>query len=79
MHHLYALRQHALDAVLKDRMGVPVEQPRPPPGRSRRVEAGGIVADVDGGDRFLNTGEILAGSPKVFEALRRALPKVSVG
>jgi myo-inositol-1(or 4)-monophosphatase len=40
------------------------------------VEAGGIVADVNGGDRFLDTGEILAGSPKVFEALRRALPGV---
>jgi myo-inositol-1(or 4)-monophosphatase len=39
------------------------------------VEAGGMVADIKGGDDFLHTGEIVAGSPRVFDALRRALPK----
>jgi myo-inositol-1(or 4)-monophosphatase len=38
------------------------------------VEAGGMVADFDGREEFLHTGEIIAGTPRVFEALRRALP-----
>jgi len=38
------------------------------------VEAGGLVADFDGREEFLQTGEIIAGTPRVFEALRRALP-----
>ena len=39
-------------------------------------EAGGIVSDAAGGDRWLKTGDIVAGSPKVqaamLERLRRA-------
>jgi myo-inositol-1(or 4)-monophosphatase len=38
------------------------------------VEAGGLVADFAGGEDFLNNGEIIAGTPRVFDALRRALP-----
>ncbi len=43
------------------------------------VEAGGMVADIGGGDDFLRTGEIVAGAPRVFDALRRALPKATAG
>ncbi|MGD8378545.1 MAG: inositol monophosphatase family protein [Gammaproteobacteria bacterium] len=35
-------------------------------------EAGGMVGDLRGGD-FLQTGDILAGNPKVFTALHKAL------
>ena len=38
------------------------------------VEAGGRVADLQGSDRFFETGEIVAGSPRVFDALIKALP-----
>jgi myo-inositol-1(or 4)-monophosphatase len=38
------------------------------------VEAGGLVADFDGREDFFRTGEIIAGAPRVFDALRRALP-----
>jgi myo-inositol-1(or 4)-monophosphatase len=34
-------------------------------------EAGGAVTDFDGGDRFLERGNILAGAPGVAEGLRR--------
>ncbi len=36
-------------------------------------EAGGIVGDMFGGSEFLQTGNIVAGSPKVFQAMVRIL------
>jgi len=36
-------------------------------------EAGGIVGDFAGGDRYLETGNIVAGSPKVFADLVRTI------
>jgi myo-inositol-1(or 4)-monophosphatase len=36
-------------------------------------EAGGIVGDFAGGDRYLDTGNIVAGSPKLFADLIRTL------
>ncbi|MGH9382082.1 MAG: inositol monophosphatase family protein [Thermoanaerobaculia bacterium] len=36
-------------------------------------EAGGVVTDLDGGDRQLATGNVLAGSPRVHAAMRGVL------
>jgi myo-inositol-1(or 4)-monophosphatase len=36
-------------------------------------EAGGMVGDMSGGSGFLQTGNILAGSPKVYQAMLRIL------
>jgi myo-inositol-1(or 4)-monophosphatase len=36
-------------------------------------EAGGLVSDLRGGEDYLKTGNIVAGSPKVFAALVRTL------
>jgi myo-inositol-1(or 4)-monophosphatase len=36
-------------------------------------EAGGLVADPDGEDRFLESGDICAATPKIFPALLQAL------
>jgi len=36
-------------------------------------EAGGIVTDIGGGDRYLETGNIIAGGPKHHHALLRAI------
>ena len=36
-------------------------------------EAGGIVGDFAGGDRYLDTGNIVAGSPKLFADLVRTI------
>lgn len=36
-------------------------------------EAGGIVGDFAGGDRYLETGNVVAGSPKLFADLVRTL------
>ena len=33
-------------------------------------EAGGVVADVDGGDRWLDAGHIVAAGPRLFEVIR---------
>jgi myo-inositol-1(or 4)-monophosphatase len=33
-------------------------------------EAGGLVSDLDGGDRYLETGNVIAGGPGVFAELR---------
>jgi myo-inositol-1(or 4)-monophosphatase len=42
-------------------------------------EAGGLISDFGGGDDFLDTGNVVAGSPKVFKAMlqtiRPHLPK----
>ena len=32
-------------------------------------EAGGLVGDFNGGHQFLETGNIVAGSPKIFKAV----------
>ncbi len=32
-------------------------------------EAGGLVGDLEGGHRFLDTGQIVAGNPRIFKAL----------
>jgi myo-inositol-1(or 4)-monophosphatase len=36
-------------------------------------EAGGFVSDLVGGESFLETGNVVAGNPKVFKALLQAL------
>ncbi len=36
-------------------------------------ESGGLVSDIAGGERFLDTGNIVAGSPKVFKAMLQSL------
>jgi myo-inositol-1(or 4)-monophosphatase len=36
-------------------------------------EAGGLVADPDGEDGFLESGDICAATPKIFSALLQAL------
>jgi myo-inositol-1(or 4)-monophosphatase len=36
-------------------------------------EAGGFVSDLVGGETFLETGNVVAGNPKVFKALLQAL------
>ncbi len=33
------------------------------------LEAGGLVSDIRGGEDYLNTGDIIAGNPKIFKAL----------
>lgn len=36
-------------------------------------EAGGLVSDFDGGEDYLETGNVVAGSPKVFNAMLKAI------
>lgn len=36
-------------------------------------EAGGLVSDVHGGDDFLKSGDVVAGTPKVFKSLLQAI------
>jgi myo-inositol-1(or 4)-monophosphatase len=36
-------------------------------------EAGGLVADIAGGERYLDTGNIVCGNPKVFKAMLQTL------
>lgn len=33
------------------------------------LEAGGLVSDIKGGEDYLNTGDIIAGNPKIFKAI----------
>lgn len=41
-------------------------------------EAGGLVGDADGGEDYLNTGNIVCGNPKIFKALLQLIkPKVA--
>lgn len=40
-------------------------------------EAGGVVSDLDGGDRFLESGNILAGAPGVHVELLRCAARVT--
>ena len=37
------------------------------------TEAGGLVADPQGGQDFMDSGDIVAGTPKVFAQLLQAL------
>ncbi len=36
-------------------------------------EAGGLVADMDGGQDFLESGNVAAGNPRIFEELLKTL------
>lgn len=36
-------------------------------------EAGGLVGDLQGGENYLQTGDIVAGNPKIFKALLQAV------
>jgi len=36
-------------------------------------EAGGLVGDFDGGDRYLQTGNVVAASPKLFKAMVKSI------
>ena len=36
-------------------------------------EAGGIVTDIDGTDGYLETGNIVAGTVKIYEAMLKIL------
>ena len=36
-------------------------------------EAGGLVADFSGGQRFLETGNIVTGNPKIFKAMLKSI------
>jgi myo-inositol-1(or 4)-monophosphatase len=38
-------------------------------------EAGGTICDLDGGDRYLVSGNVLAGSPEVLRELQRAVAR----
>ena len=42
-------------------------------------EAGGLVGDPLGGERYLKTGDIVAGTPKVFKAMLQTLSPVVKG
>ena len=36
-------------------------------------EAGGLISDIYGGDDFLTSGDVVAGTPKVFKALLQTI------
>lgn len=36
-------------------------------------EAGGLVSDIDGGENYLDSGDLIAGTPKVFKALSQKI------
>lgn len=36
-------------------------------------EAGGLISDLQGGDNFLNQGDLVAGTPKVFKSLLQTI------
>lgn len=40
------------------------------------TEAGGLISDFQGSDDFLKSGDVVAGTPKVFKALLQALSPV---
>ena len=42
-------------------------------------EAGGLVADFEGEDQFLDKGMILAANPKIFNQMIQALKKIRQG
>jgi myo-inositol-1(or 4)-monophosphatase len=42
-------------------------------------EAGGFVSDLRGGDRYLESGDILAGNPRIHSAMMQVLKKTGFG
>jgi myo-inositol-1(or 4)-monophosphatase len=40
-------------------------------------EAGGLIADLEGGENYLHQGDIIAGTPKVFKSLFQTLAPVN--
>jgi myo-inositol-1(or 4)-monophosphatase len=43
------------------------------------LEAGGLVADFEGGENFLESGAVVAGTPKVFAPLMAIVQKSAHG
>lgn len=41
-------------------------------------EAGGLVGDIEGGENYLETGNIVAGNPKIFKALLQVIKAQSI-
>jgi len=39
------------------------------------LEAGGLVADFEGGENFMDSGALVAGTPKVFAPLMAIVQK----
>ena len=37
------------------------------------LEAGGFVSDLIGGERYMETGNVVAGNPKVFKAMLQTI------
>jgi myo-inositol-1(or 4)-monophosphatase len=37
------------------------------------LEAGGFVSDLIGGERYMDTGNVVAGNPKVFKAILQTI------
>ncbi len=37
------------------------------------VEAGGLVGDLEGNDRFMQSGNLVAGTPKIFAQLLQVI------
>ena len=40
-------------------------------------EAGGRISDFEGGDGFLDSGNVVAGSPKIYAALSKLLAPIA--
>jgi myo-inositol-1(or 4)-monophosphatase len=41
------------------------------------TEAGGLISDMDGGNNYANSGDIVCGTPKVFKAVLQVVkPKL---
>ena len=36
-------------------------------------EAGGLISDLQGGEDYLNNGDVIAGTPKVFKSLLQTI------
>ena len=37
------------------------------------LEAGGFISDLIGGERYMETGNVVAGNPKVFKAMLQTI------
>ena len=42
-------------------------------------EAGGLIGDMEGGEAYMQHGDVVAGTPKVFKALLQTLAPVMKG
>ena len=40
-------------------------------------EAGGLISDLQGGEDYLNHGDVVAGTPKIFKSLLQTLQPIS--